>query len=418
MTWSKIGRVISVFRDGISSTQYYAMAMQYMSMAISLFNVFLLSKLYGFESVGIFAFYLSAQQMIGFAATLGVGAYSIRVLSRTLNQRRTIMLLGYHAVVVLIIFLIAAVINEQFEIRESHEFVMLLVATWFGLIRFILEDVCAGIGWFVRSSLIAMIENCVRLYMLLILGVNNASDALYIIIISTAVAVLIIGYFVVKKFFSYNNKPGRYAYTRIYYLNSLVMFSSHFTSLLQNRLGVLTAPQFLSYTEAGIFALLLTLSEITLRIGGMIARYIYALGSQRINQNVLVGPVELVRVVTLIGVLISIVMLSIFPLLNTYIYDSTLDGYFCAFLILCSYALIFLYVNLSGNLLYGRGASGDVLLSSIYGVSISVLVIAIAWSFASLVGLCSALAAGALVSSVLNASSLRKNKVSHLGVAK
>ncbi len=412
MAFNKRIFTFTVLRDGISKSQYYSMFIQYLSMAISLCSLFITSKLYGFEAVGIFVFYLATQQIVSFAATLGVSNYSIRAFKRTVNQRRIILLLSQHAGIVFILGAIAVLLNILIKIQDGSDFAILIAACWFGLVRYMVEDVSAALGWFIRSSFVALVENSIRFLMLLLIGIQSPHDALLILLMATAITIVIMGYSVVRHCAAGRGALGGFAYHKIYYRNSLLMFFSHLCGLFQNRVGVLTAPHILSATEAGVFAILISLSEVALRIGGMVSRFIFASASSRVEQYIHISPIALVSSVTLIGGMISAFMLGGYPILNSYFYHGELVGYFSSFFILCIYSTVFLYFNLSSNLLYGRGDSVEVMLSSVSGVLVTLLTIGIAWVSNSFIVLCCALAAGALSSSMLNARSLRMKLVS------
>jgi O-antigen/teichoic acid export membrane protein len=375
-------------------------------MAIGLLNVFLVSALLGLEAVGLFVFYVSLQQIVAFAATLGVSSYSVRVLNRTVNQRRVALTMTAHLAAVLCLFLIIGIVHWLIT-ADLGVFALLLLTCWVGVVRYMIEDLCAGLGWFVRSSVTALLENSLRSAMILTLGFHDARGVLVVLAIAAATASTLVGIGALRHCASLQGGWGGVQYLRAFYAASLLMFSSHATALIQSRIGVLAAPLFLGKAEVGVFGLLLSISEIALRAGGMVARFIYARASGRSSKAMGVSPDSLVRSVAIVGVLVSLVTLILFPVLSRYFQGGALVEYFPSFGILSAYAATFLYFNLSSNLLYGAGLSRNVLKSSVAGIAVSAIALVAASAFESFVGLCVAVAAGASTSALWNAHALR-----------
>jgi O-antigen/teichoic acid export membrane protein len=389
------------------NSQFLSIVIQIFTMAIAIFTVFFISIQHGLEQVGTFVFFSTVQQILAFMATLGLSSFSIRVLNRTKYPRLVLFLLILHAGAVLCVFLVFIVTTALFGDYLGEYSTLCLVAIWLGLVRYMLEDVCAGLQRFARGSFINLVETSVRLFAATIVEFDSGGDVLVVLILSTASAIGLCAYPILSRFPIRQSIRFPARYKTVFYRKSAIMYSSHLSGLAQGRFAIVVGPYFLSASQMGAFVILLNLSEVALRAGGLINRYIFSIASIRQASAERVDPSLVIRIVILCSVFLAMLLFFIFPYIDIFMYRNKLNLFHLEFLILCIYSISFLYFNLSSNLLYGAGKSLEVLYATLLGFFISLVILAASWRDASVTLLCISMTVGIIVSGLLNKRAVR-----------
>lgn len=402
-------KLICLVRPGIvnRNSQINAMILQSLSMGMSFLTVFILSLAHNFEIVGKFVLLLTIQQIAGFIFTFGVSSYSIRVLNRTNRIPDIIWLLIFHTFTILLIFIVICWYINLYYVNHFDIAVSLTIITWLGLARYVLEDITAGLRWFSWGGLINFSETFTRLILTLFVEMYSDFHIIEVLSISTLTAISIFGIPVLIKINIFNKIKLNFKFISIFYKKSAIMYISHMCALLQGRFPILIAPNFLSSKEVGLFALTLSLSEISLRLGNMTSKYALSISSKKGLYTFKIGNSSIIKYVILTSIVIIIILALSFPYIDSKFYGGDLKNMESSFLILLLYSFLFLYFNITSNIIYGLGKSEKVILSSLYGLLFSGLLIIIL-NPNSVELLCIAMVCGAATSCISNSFIIRR----------
>lgn len=370
-------------------------------MGLGLACALFVSRVHGFSNAGYYFFFVAVQQVFGYASSLGTSTYAIRALRRTPRSRLVVTVLWFHLVVVTAAtFLVVSGVSILFG-RLPADWLLVVALCMFGLIRQYSEDVFIGLGRYLEGSAIAVFENAARVVSIFFLNFEDRADVLIALCFSTFLAVVPGGFLLLRNGFRGASKRVPRRYLVYFYRRSFIAFISSFAGLLQTRLAVVISPTFLNPGEVGLFSTLLTVSEIPLRVGSAFTKFVYSDSSERSSNMAAARAYTLIRVALFLGIAASAALLSVYHLISERFYDDAFNGHIGSFVWLCCYSLLFLYANLVGNLLYGRGEAGNVLKASIAGVVVASVGYVFAFHSHSVYLLCTSIAAGAAVSAFL-----------------
>jgi len=396
----RIGRFKNLGKS--EKSQFFSVVIQIITMTLSIFTIFFISVQQGLEQVGTFVFFSTIQQLIAFMATLGVSSFSIRVLSRTKYSPLVFSLLIWHACAVLCVFLVFIAATALFGNYIEQYLILGLIAIWLGLVRYMLEDVCAGLQWFSRGSFINLVETSVRLLSATIVEFDSSGDVLVVLILSTASAIGACAFPVLSSYSVRQLMQFPSRYRTVFYRKAAIMYFSHLSGLAQGRFAIVAGPYFLGASQMGAFVILLNISEVALRAGGLINRYIFSIASLRQDSVERVDPSFIIQIVILCSAFLLLFLFFAFPYIDMFFYKNQLKMFHSEFLILCVYSISFLYFNLSSNLLYGAGKSREVLYATILGFFTSSVILLASWRAPSITFLCISMTSGIIVSAMVN----------------
>lgn len=327
------------------------------------------TNLYGLEKVGWLYYNIAIQQIFGFLLTFGIGTYSIKFLTNLKSDRsffNFLNLIFIHLILILAISLIFFSILISLQNDESLKiysliFLMIFIST----IRFIVEDLLLGLGYFKYSVLQSFIESISRLILIVIFSLNNESDILKILIISSIIPLLINFFLFINKISHFRFLIPSISFFVDYYREALVIFTSHFMAMFHTRSGLIFSAWIFPANIVGAYSLLISISEPILRLGTIISRFFMKAGASA-NSSGLKNIWRGISMTLMIGLILTLLLGLCFPLLSQFLYQSSLDGYETEFYVLLIYSLSFLLVNIQSNVLNGIGDSRVVLRFSIF----------------------------------------------------
>ena len=341
----------------------------------------LATNVHGLQSVGWLYYYLGAQQLFGFLFTMGVGTYSIKHLagckSETSIARCLSLIVRHVAMVLLLSSLCLSLTLIAFSGHVNDSSILLLVLVLLSVIRFLVEDLLLGLGLIINSVLQAFIESVLRLILICGFSIEVEQDVLKALILSSAVPLLVTSLIFSGKLKKFKLSKYRHIYSKAYYREALVIFSSHFLAIFHTRAGIVIAGWVFSSSVVGAYGLLVNISEPVLRLGTVISRF-FMRASATANKSGVIKIWKIILIAAILGVLVAMALSMSFSWIDRVFYDSSLVQFSNEFNILLIYSLSFLLVNLSANVLNGMGMSRIVFKSSLMSTTLYVILVSIA----------------------------------------
>jgi O-antigen/teichoic acid export membrane protein len=353
----------------------------YVNLTLGLALGILATNMHGLQAVGWLYYYLGAQQLFGFLFTMGVGTYSIKHLAGCKSETSIVRCLSLIVRHVAVVFLLSSVCLSLALIAFSGNVndisILLLVLVLLSLIRFLVEDLLLGLGLIINSVLQAFIESVLRLILICGVSIEVEQDVLKALIISSAVPLLITSLIFSGKLKKFKLSKYRHIYSKAYYREALVIFSSHFLAIFHTRSGIVIAGWVFSPSVVGAYGLLVNISEPVLRLGTVISRFFMRAGATANNSGV-IKIWKTILTVAFLAILAGMALSMSFSLIDRVFYDSSLIQFSKEFNILLIYSLSFLLVNLSANVLNGMGMSRKVFKSSLVSTTLYIILVSIA----------------------------------------
>jgi len=360
----------------------------YVNLALGLALGIIATNIHGLQAVGWLYYYLGAQQLFGFLFTFGVGTYSIKHLARCNSEgsiARCLSLIFRHIIVICLLFSsCVSIALIAFSEHVNVITILLLVLVLISLIRFLVEDLLLGLGLINNSVLQAFIESVLRLVLISGFLIEVQQDVLEVLILSSAIPLIVTCLLFFNKLKKFKLSKYRYRYSRAYYFEAMIIFSSHFLSILHTRSGIIIAGWVFSPSLVGVYGLLVNISEPVLRLGTVISRF-FMRASATANKSGVIKIWKTLLTAAFLGTIAAMVLSISFPLIDRLLYDSSLTKFSKEFNTLLIYSLSFLLVNLSANVLNGMGMSRIVFKSSLMSITLYVILISIASFNASLI---------------------------------
>ena len=352
----------------------------YVNLVLGLALGVVATNLHGLQEVGWLYYNLGVQQLFGFLFTLGVGTYSIKYLARCksgVNIARCLSLIVRHITVVFLLFSVCAALVLVASGYVSDISILTLFLVFFALIRFLTEDLLLGLGLLNNSVLQAFIESVLRLFLICYFPIETEKDILEVLILSSVVPLMVTCLLFFGELKKFKLSKYRRRYSQAYYREALVIFSSHFLAMFHTRSGIVIAGWVFSPSVVGAYGLLVNISEPVLRLGTVISRFFMRAGATA-NTSDVVKIWKTVLAAAFLGILAAMALSLSFSLIDSVFYDSSLIQFSKEFNILLIYALSFLLVNLSANVLNGMGLARRVLKSSLVSTTLYIILVSIA----------------------------------------
>ena len=167
-------------------------------------------------------------------------------------------------------------------------------------------------------------------------------------------------------------------YVRQYMRGAVTIWLSHLMGMLQARAPILLVSNFFSMSQVGIFGIVSTLSEPTLRLGTVFSRFIV-----RWSSNTEYGfdfDQFMTRSLPFV-VLLSVLQILIYHLLAEYFFEFDSSAYIGLYLTLLSHSTLLLYVNFLASNLYGKGMAVVVVRASMISTAVMFLLVYISSAF-------------------------------------
>lgn len=379
-------------------SQIRAMFMSSIAMIVGLALIVLISKVQGFTAVAQFAFWATAQQVAAFFCTFGLSSFAIRQISRSKGRSKTFQILKIHFFIVFVIANTIAFVLPEFGYFDYKTSFAIFTCIWLAVLRYIVEDICIGFGWFSRASGIAMVENFVRLSGVYWSNLETPFGTCLVLIISTASAIISFGMPAVKQLMVSSLIMPRRAYFSKLYSNASLLFAAQCTALAYSRLPIFAAPLIFNGAVAGSLITCLSMSDMVQKGGLLINRYLYSSASQRSNDRQGVNVKKIFRLAVTAIFLLALFLIVTFPFLDSVIFGLQLQKSYPYFIWLVIYSSLFAIFNLRSNILYGLNDSKAAFVGAATGICTSILAILFSFLFSSPMIFCIGLAFATFVS--------------------